>query len=805
MKKTNLWRKAVTVAICSGLLLANFPMFASANVSSTNGTVKDFTRGAISTAQSKVKFKEGQVIVKFKVGRTVNNLGPIRTAHGLKERKNLGESSTKLLEYNSKANIEQVIRDLEASGQVEYAEPNYLRSPAAVSDPMYNKLWGLKNTGQTIEGVPGKSGIDIKVETAWTKTKGSSSLVVGIIDSGIDINHPDLKDRIWVNTKEVANDGKDNDGNGYIDDVYGYDFANDDNKVYKGSEDRHGTHVAGTIAATSNTIGITGVAPNVKVMPLKFLGAYSGDIADEVEAINYAKKKGVKIINMSIGGYGFSQAEYDAIKNSGALFVVAAGNESNNNDLPDPSYPAAYDLANILSVAAIDNQGNIPEWSNYGVESTDLAAPGVDILSTLPGNKYDYYNGTSMATPHVTGAAALVLSQYPSFSTAQIKNTLINSTTPLASLKGKVKTGGMLNAGKALTLDLIAPSAPKVNAVTDKSTAVTGTAEAAAKIIIKNGTTQLGTGTAASDGKFSIAIPVQKAGTTLSVTATDQAGNVSPATKVVVIDGTAPAAPTVNAVNINTTKVTGKAEAGSTVQVYTANQLIGQATASSAGAYTVPVSRLIGNTKITVYATDKAGNRSAGTTITVKPVAVTFKDLGNVQWAKENIETMASLGIINGVGDNKYEPNSNITRAQFATLIIKTLNIRGTATEPFSDVNPSDWFANDVALAYKNKIINGVSSTEFAPNQNITRQEMAVMMVRAMSLKQSIKAKDINGTLSKYKDQGEIATWARESVAIAIEQGLMNGVSETTFSPKTNATRAQSAVIMYRFYEKFIK
>ncbi len=807
LKKTSLWRKVGSLVVCSSMLFSSFPMFASANVSSTSGTVKDFTKGSLSTTQSHAQYKAGEVIVKFKSGRTVHNLGPVRTTHGLKERKNLGESSTMLLEFNAKSSIEQVIQDLEETGEVEYAEPNYLRKVSAVTDPMYNNLWGLKNTGQSILGVLGKPGIDIKVETAWSKTKGSSSIVVGIIDTGMDISHPDLKSRIWVNTKEIANDGKDNDGNGYIDDVNGFDFAGNNKTVFDGSEDSHGTHVAGTIAASSNTIGITGIAPNVKVMPLKFISASSGSIADEVEAVNYAKKKGVKIINMSIGGYGYSQAEYDAIKNANALFVVASGNEGNNNDQPDPSYPAAYTLGNIVSVAAVDNQGNFPSWSNYGVESTDLAAPGHRILSTLPGNKYDYYSGTSMATPHVTGVAALVLSKYPSSSPAKVKEYLMKTTTPLASLKGKVKTGGLVNAGKALTTDMTAPAAPKVNAVTDKSTSVTGTAEVAAKIIIKKGTTQLATGTVASTGKFTIAIPVQKAGTTLTITATDKAGNVSPATKVTVKSSstTLPAPPTVNGVNINTKKVTGKTNAGYTVQVYTGGVIIGQATASSTGAFSVPVSYLIGNTKITVYVKDKSGNRSTGTTLTVKPVTTTFTDLGSVTWAKPAIESMASLGIINGVGDNKYAPKNNITRAQFATLIVKTLNLRGTATEPFTDVKSTDWFAKDVALAYKYQIINGVSSTKFEPNRTITRQEMAVMMVRAIKMKQSIKAQDINGTLSKFKDRGQIDTWARESVAIAVEQGLMNGVTTTTFSPKTNADRAQSAVIMYRFYGKYIK
>ena len=261
--------------------------------------------------------------------------------------------------------------------------------------------------------------------------------------------------------------------------------------------------------------------------------------------------------------------------------------------------------------------------------------------------------------------------------------------------------------------------------------------------------------------------------------------------------------PVVNPVDILSENITGKAEMGSTVYVKKGNQPIGQASVKD-GKFSIPVFGLIGDTTLILYAKDDAGNKSAEVTVTVK-VPITFTDLEDVPWAIEAIETMASLGVINGVGNNKYAPENNVTRAQFAKLIIKTLGITGTASEPFTDVNSTNWFYNDVALAYKYKIINGVSSTEFAPNRPITRQEMAVMMARAINIKQSIKAKDITGTLSTFKDRNQIDTWAKESVAIAVEQGLMNGVTTTTFSPKTNATRAQSAVIMYRFYNKFMK
>lgn len=262
--------------------------------------------------------------------------------------------------------------------------------------------------------------------------------------------------------------------------------------------------------------------------------------------------------------------------------------------------------------------------------------------------------------------------------------------------------------------------------------------------------------------------------------------------------------PVVSPISIHTKNITGTAEIGSTVYVEYGNQKIKQAT-DKEGKFSIPVSRLIGDTKLKVYAIDEAGNKSEDVYVTVNRVPVTFPDLGGVTWAKEAIERMASLGIINGFADNTFKPNKNVTRAEFATLLIKTLGISGTASEPFTDVTTNDWFYYDVALAYKYNIINGKSTTLFAPNETITRQEMATMMVRAMNVKQTIQVKDINGTLKIFKDRNLIADWAKENVAIAVEQGLITGMGEGRFAPSDNATRAQAAMIMDRFYHKFMK
>jgi Ca2+-binding RTX toxin-like protein len=342
--------------------------------------------------------------------------------------------------------------------RVETVELNYWLSINSVpNDPRFNELWGLNNTGQT----GGTPDADIDVPEAWDIQTGSKNVVLAVIDTGVDYNHQDLAANMWTNSGEIAGNGIDDDRNGYIDDDRGYDFINRDNDPM--DDKGHGSHVAGTIgAAGNNNIGVVGVSPNVSIMPLKFLGLNGGSISDAVRAINYAKNNGAKVINASFGGGGFSQAMFNAIgdaNNNGVLFIAAAGNESSNND-STPSYPANYDLPNVISVAATNYVDQLSRFSNYGNNKVDLGAPGGtaavfpydqrDILSTFPNNQYGWLPGTSMAAPHVAGAAALLLAQNPSLTVTQLKDILMKTTDPLTSLNGKTVSGGRLNVWKAL-------------------------------------------------------------------------------------------------------------------------------------------------------------------------------------------------------------------------------------------------------------------------------------------------------------------------------------------------------------------
>jgi len=327
---------------------------------------------------------------------------------------------------------------------VEYAEPNYIvYADATPNDPRFDDLWGLHNTGQT----GGTSDADIDALEAWKHTVGSEDIVVASIDTGVDYRHEDLKDNMWVNIDEAnGTPGVDDDGNGFIDDIYGYDFRNNDGDPM--DDHGHGTHTSGTIGAVGdNGIGVVGVCWEVKIMALKFLSASgSGTTGDAIECIEYATMMGAHLTNNSWGGGGYSQALYDVIA-EGPLFMAAAGNSGVDTDVI-PHYPSSYDLQNIISVAATDHNDGKAGFSNYGLESVDLGAPGVGTLSTLPGNSYGSGQGTSMAAPHVAGVAALIMS-VSRMHDLRVKWIILTSVDKIDALEGKVLTGGRLNAKKA--------------------------------------------------------------------------------------------------------------------------------------------------------------------------------------------------------------------------------------------------------------------------------------------------------------------------------------------------------------------
>ncbi len=324
-------------------------------------------------------------------------------------------------------------------------------SKAAPNDPMFGEQWALSNDGQN----GGKAKADIDALKAWLKTQGSEDIVVAVLDSGVDYGHKDLVNNIWFRPDNVA--AYVDDELGTIDDKRGYNA--DANSGDPMDDNGHGTHCAGIIGAEGNNKeGITGVNWKVEIMPLKFMGRGGfGTTKNAIEAINYAvdrKKAGVnvRVINASWGSTMYSKALEDAIRaagEQGILFVAAAGNNSTDND-KRPHYPSNYDLPNVISVAALDRGDGLASFSNYGVKTVHIAAPGKDILSTWLNNQYREASGTSMATPQVAGVAALIVSSEPKINVQDLRKRLLSSVDSLDVLDGKVENAGRLNASKAL-------------------------------------------------------------------------------------------------------------------------------------------------------------------------------------------------------------------------------------------------------------------------------------------------------------------------------------------------------------------
>ncbi|MEP4892170.1 MAG: S8 family serine peptidase [Aliiglaciecola sp.] len=349
--------------------------------------------------------------------------------------------------------VKSALETLRADPAVLYAEPNYIVSRALIPDDAdFGSLWGLNNTGQS----GGIEDADIDAPEAWDITTGDSSIVIGVIDTGVDYLHEDLSDNMWMNPGEIAGDGIDNDGNGYIDDVYGIDTVNGDTDPM--DDQGHGSHVSGTIGATGNNgIGVVGVNHEVSIAGCKFLAADGfGDTAGAIECIDYfvsLKDAGVNVraLNNSWGGGPFSQALKDSITAAGdadILFVAAAGNDGTDNDAL-PHYPSNYENDNVLSVASVNRTDGDSGYS-YGLTTVDMAAPGTAILSTTPGNGYSSYSGTSMATPHVAGAAALVWSFNPDLTALEMKDLLMATGDDNAVMQGRTVTGKRLNVHQAL-------------------------------------------------------------------------------------------------------------------------------------------------------------------------------------------------------------------------------------------------------------------------------------------------------------------------------------------------------------------
>ena len=406
-------------------------------------------------AQEQAQFQEaeavpGEYIVKLKPMMSTMSLGAVTLGQrlGATVKSTIPSANLVVVVRASVETQKSALTVMSNNPLVEYVEPNYIyRAVKTPNDTDFSKQWGLKNSIAKVNK------IDIDAEKAWDIETGSDQVIVAIIDSGIDYNNLDLKDNIWKNETELkGKPGVDDDGNGYVDDIYGINPIG--GGVNPMDDNGHGSHCAGTIGGTGNDgRGIVGVNWKVKLMGLKFLAADgAGTLEAAVRAIDYAVKMGAKVMSNSWGAYTSSQALQEAIERShkaGVLFVAAAGNSGTNNNIK-PLYPASHDIPNIISVAAIETTGSVAGFSNWGSKTVHLAAPGVAIHGIWKNGEYKSASGTSMAAPFVSGVAALVLAHQPQLTHIELKERLLRTARPLASIRNLASTGAVVNAYNAL-------------------------------------------------------------------------------------------------------------------------------------------------------------------------------------------------------------------------------------------------------------------------------------------------------------------------------------------------------------------
>ena len=454
-----------TLALCAML-------FSPASVNS---------RAAARDGEGKAKYKADEILIQFKPGATDLEIVSARNSVGALTKKQLkraeraaAKGELELAAIQSGLSVEDAVNIIQAHPAVAFAEPNWVVTHQATATDTYytnGNLWGMYGDATAPANVYGS-----QAGEAWAAGHtGSSSVYVGIIDEGIDYEHIDLAANVWTNPYDPA-DGVDNDGNGYVDDVHGWDFFQDNSSIYDGTRpsdyetDLHGTHVAGTIGALGNGLGVVGVNWNVTMISAKFLGPDGGTTADAIAAVNYfvdlKTRHGLNLvaINNSWGGGGYSQALHDAViraAKANILFTAAAGNGNlagigQNNDTK-PSYPSNYNTTQgtstesaasydaVIAVAALTSTGALARYSNYGKVTVDIGAPGSGVWSTSPNNTLTRLDGTSMATPHVTGGIALYAASNPTATPQQIRNVILTTGVATSSLVNKTVTGRRLN------------------------------------------------------------------------------------------------------------------------------------------------------------------------------------------------------------------------------------------------------------------------------------------------------------------------------------------------------------------------
>lgn len=702
----------------------------------------------------------------------------------------------------------EVIRDLGSDWVLATAPGNSLEASAALTaagvvwevnavyeladDPLFSEQWGLHNTGQS----GGTPDADIDAPEAWLESTGDPGQIVAVIDTGIDLDHPDLVDRIWVNSAEIPGNSIDDDANGYVDDVTGWDALDSDADPDDEHTWGHGTAVAGTVGASANGVGVVGVAPLTTLMPLRVCGGPCL-LSAIVEAIHYAIDNGAHIINLSLGSPFANQSLEDAVSAAnaaGVLVVAAAGNDSANND-SRPYYPASIDLPNVVSVAATDRNDLLASFSNYGATSVDLAAPGVDIV--MPGiGGWVEKNGTSFAAPMVAGAAALVRSIRTDADAVDLKQVLLGSVDVLESLDGKTLTEGRLNAATAVQLagDPVAIATATPSAGTLPFTVIldaTDSFDPNGSVVsyeweLPDGLTLFGA-TVEWD-------PVDPQTHEVTLTVTDDEGN-DTITTIEVLANRTPVAASSGSPLLGWTPLTvnldgsGSSDDGGTIVDWSWTS----GTASASGEVTDIVIDAIGRHEITLTVTDDFG--AADTDAFRVLVGTDFVDT-RTSIFRLDVTWMSAVGITRGCNppyNNRYCPTDQVTRGQMAAFIARYLDLPMSDTDYFTDDDGSTFEAdiNRIAQAGIAKGCNPPDNNRFCQDNDVTREQMAAFIARALDLPLATQDYFVDDAGSVF--EADIDRLA----AAGITRGC-NPPENDRYCPVDNVTREQMSAFMHR-------
>lgn len=753
-----------------------------------------------------------EYIIKFKEGSDFSNIIMPSNINSEKIYSNM-----KYLKAYDKISCDYIENELINDPRVEYIQQNHaLHIMSVVNDLYHDQQWGLVNSGQSYSK-KGFEGIDINFRKFIENFEFDSSkeIIVGLIDTAVDITHEDLKEIIYINEKEIIGNGIDDDSNGFTDDINGWDFLNNDNTVWDlASSDVHGTHLAGIIGAEFNEIGISGVFPKVKILPIKIMDHLQGaDTVSAIKAIEYAKKMGVKIINCSWGSTVFDQALFDCMKDSGMLFVCAAGNIVKYSKIT-PMYPACFPLDNIISVASIDNCGILSDFTHIG-ENITLAAPGENIFSTLPNNKYGLKSGTSMATAFVTGVACAVYSHNSDQNILSVVDKIKNSVFQLESLENKVNTSGIVDMFSSVYSEVYSrPFQSDINIIESSQQYIlqwdTDLDALSYELEIdRDRVSSVSQNVYKVDKLESNNIHIFRV---RSIYSEDDNIEISRWSKAKIVgqvdktEGTYPPTFTPTPTILHTpTPIAPKPTIPRQTSEVQKKDSIGNSSSRSSSGQTDKSSK---DVSIPTAAPSIKPENSQAPLVSEEPLEkeikleipeAIYKEI-ETHWAKNALLELLKKGIITGYEDDTIKPDKKITRAEMVVLLMKAKGIvpQLEVELDFVDVTEAPiWATGYIKEAVSLEIITGYPDHTVRANEEISRAEAIVMLMKSFNVEPS------TDNLKYFEDYDYIPNWARGYLAMAYNNKIIMGYQDNTIRASNKITRAELITMLVKCLEKY--